>query len=123
MRVKLYDSTSSANKYAEGVIENAIKQFMTQPCYVSFEVDRQQPHLNLMNAAAMVSKMEEDNQGNIWGELQVLPTPKGKVLEEMLNVMPDSVDYGLYGMGRKEGDTIIGYELIGVSVFPKAYNE
>ena len=119
MKVKLFDSANSVNKYAEGVIENAIKQFMTQPCYASFEVDREQPHLNLMNAAAMVSKIEEDDKGDLWGELQVLPTPKGKVLEEMLNVMPDSVDYGIYGMGRKEGDTVIDYEFLGVSIFPK----
>ena len=119
MRVKLYNSTNSVNKYGEGVIENAIEQFMAQPRYASFEVDKEQPHLSLMDAAAQVEKMEMDENGDIWGELRTLSTPNGKALEELLNVRPNTIDYGIYGTGRKAGDTIIDYELLGVAIFPK----
>ena len=121
MRVKLYDKNIPYTfKYGPGVIESAVENFNkneSKGLLVHFgEADGQG---DLSNIVGTANKIELDNEGNLWGDIQLLDTSQGKLIKELLDFDKDSISFQAYGLGRMINEEIIDYEITGVVVAPK----
>jgi hypothetical protein len=75
--------------------------------------------LNLADAAFTIDKLMIEN-GSLYGELNILDTPKGRILKEVFDV--DNNDFRTIGIGTlDESNTVSNYKILGAFVVPKSF--
>ncbi len=115
MKVKLYDKNVPYTfKYGDGVIEGALEKLrQTEDKGLLVHAG------DLNNVVGTANKVELDNEGNLWGDIQLLDTPQGKLIKELLDFDKDFISFQVYGLGRMINEEIIDYEITGVVAVPK----
>ena len=118
MRVKIFSPIDSKYKYGKGVIEEALKKALANnTCkYAHLAPDVDFPSPKMSDIAAEIENIESDDEGNIWADVSLMDTPKGKIAKEMLD--STNARFSVYGYGRAKGDTIIDYEIWGIGILP-----
>ena len=102
INVKLFDPNYSVNKYGEGVLENAINEYIKNGNkFVSCNSDS----TDLKDIIGTVEHIDRTDNGKVFADIELLDTPQGKIYKEMLNY--NMIKFGVSGYGDKNDDGVI----------------
>jgi len=102
INVKLFDPNYSVNKYGEGVLENAINEYIKNGNkFVSCNSDS----TDLKDIIGTVEHIDRTDNGKVFADIELLDTPQGKIYQEALNY--GMINFGVSGYGNKNEDGVI----------------
>ena len=102
INVKLFDPNYSVNKYGEGVLENAIDEYIKNGNkFVSCNSNS----TDLKDIIGTVKHIDRTDNGKVFADIELLDTPMGKIYQEALN--HNMINFGVSGYGDKNEDGVI----------------
>lgn len=122
MKIKILEldstNTVSGNVYPKEVIQKAIDEYMEIPAYKRFGCFgiQETPAVELINASHKVKSVEIEKD-SVVAEIELLTTPMGEKLKEMLDnkISLEFKPRGIGSVNRHAGDKILDdYQLISI---------
>ena len=102
INVKIFDSNYTVNKYKEGVLENAIDEYIKNGNkFVSCNSNS----TDLKDIIGTVEHIDRTNNGKVFADIELLDTPMGKIYKEALN--HDMIKFGISGYADKDENGVI----------------
>lgn len=73
-------------------------------------------HIDLRNASHMLKSIALNDKGEVWADIETLPTPNGKIVDKCIDNFAATVDG--YGEVEENGE-VKKFEIIAVNLIPK----
>lgn len=109
---KLIDTNNTKYQYAEGVLDEAINEYMKREYkFVSSKTGS----TDLINVIGKVENISKNDVGEIWANIELIDTPEGKTYQEIIK--QTSVNFGISGYGNINNDGVIeNFDIKSISV-------
>jgi len=102
INTKIIDTNYTVNKYGEGVLENAIDEYIKNGNkFVSCNSNS----TDLKDIIGTVEHIDRTDNGKVFADIELLDTPIGKIYQEALNY--DMIKFGVSGYAEKNEDGVI----------------
>ena len=99
---KLLDTNDTKYQYAEGVLDEAINEYMKQEYkFVSSEVGS----TDLIHVIGKVENISKNDEGEIWANIELIDTLEGRIYQELIKQQP--INFGISGYCNINDDDII----------------
>ena len=109
---KLLDTNDTKYKYAEGVLEKAINEYMKQEYKL---VSSKVGSTELNYVIGKVESIEKNDSGEIVANIELLDTLEGRMYQELIKQQP--INFGISGYGNINDDGIIeNFDIKSISV-------
>ena len=100
---KLIDPNNTKYQYANGVLENAINNFMEREYkFVSNKVGSTE----LNYVIGQVENIEKKDSGEIFADIELLDTFEGRIYKELIK-QGNNINFGISGRGNINDDGVI----------------
>lgn len=99
---KLIDINNTKYQYADGVLDEAINEYMKQEYKLVYSEFNS---TDLINVIGKVENISKNDVGEIWANIELLDTPKGKKYQEIIN--QTFINFGISGYGYINENGII----------------
>lgn len=109
---KLLDTNDTKYQYAEGVLDEAINEYMKREYkLVSSEVGS----TDLVHVIGKVENISKNDAGEIWANIELIDTPEGKTYQEIIK--QTSINFGISGYGNINDDGVVeNFDIKSISV-------
>lgn len=109
---KLLDTNDTKYQYAEGVLDEAINEYMKREYkIVSSEVGS----TDLIHVIGKVENISKNDAGEIWANIELIDTPEGKTYQEIIK--QTSINFGISGYGDINDDGVVeNFDIKSISV-------
>lgn len=109
---KLLDTNDTKYQYAEGVLDEAINEYMKREYkLVSSEVGSTE----LNHVIGKVESIEKNDTGEIFANIELLDTFEGRIYQELIK--QQSINFGISGYGCPNKDGVIeNFDIKDISV-------
>lgn len=109
---KLLDTNNTKYQYAEGVLDEAINEYMKREYKL---VSSKVGSAELNYVIGKVENIEKNDTGEILANIELLDTPEGKEYQEIINQTP--INFGIYGYGDINKNGVIeNFDIKDISV-------
>ena len=99
---KLLDTNNTKYHYGVGVLDETIKEYMKRDYKLVYS---EVGSTDLVYAIGKVESIEKNDIGEIWANIELLDTPKGKEYQEIIK--QTSINFGISGYGNINEDGIV----------------
>lgn len=99
---KLLDTNSAKYQYAEGVLDEAINEYMKREYKL---VSSKVGSTELNSVIGKVENIEKNDSGEIFADIELLDTFKGRIYQELIKQQP--INFGISGYGNINDDGVI----------------
>ena len=121
MRVKLMEcgEQPSGRVYSTGMMAKAAEEFMKQPLRPVYMDGAVNSVINdLSRIAGVVNNMEMDGN-TLYADISLLGTPDGEMMKTMIHEMPNSIEFGVRGIGKVINSSVDEFEILSVDLMNK----
>lgn len=109
---KLLDTNNTKYQYAEGVLDEAINEYMKREYKL---VSSKVGSAELNYVIGKVENIEKNDTGEILANIELLDTPEGKEYQEIINQTP--INFGISGYGDINKNGVIeNFDIKDISV-------
>ena len=109
---KLLDTNDTKYQYAEGVLEEAINEYMKREYKpVSIEI----VSTDLIHVIRKVENIKKNDIGEIWANIELIDTPERKTYQEIIK--QTSINFGISGYGNINDDGVVeNFDIKSISI-------
>jgi len=109
---KLLDTNDTKYQYAEGVLDEAINNYMKREYKL---VSSKVGSTELNYVIGKVESIEKNDAGEILSNIELLDTLEGRMYQELIKQQP--INFGISGYGNINDDGVIeNFDIKGISV-------
>ena len=111
---KLLDTNDTKYQYAEGVLDEAINEYMKREYKL---VSSKVGSTELNYVIGKVESIEKNDAGEIFANIELLDTLEGRMYQELIKQQP--INFGISGYGcPNENGVIENFDIKSISVIP-----
>lgn len=124
--VTLWDMTrehmsSTGAVYSNDVVKQALAEYAKKPQKLVYLGDFDFiPDLSHCVGQVKDFHFEQDK---IDAEIELIDTPDGQIVQNLMEKLGDNLHFSPSGIGRSVGNKIIDYEVTAINVFPEPYKQ